>query len=97
MTSQRYGIMIGRDLMKELGLDVLARKLTKNWDNAIIPWKDINSKTTDAFFYDSKAMKPQEKELKKLNNILDAKYQKTDLQSSVSQMEHLNKLEKENY
>ena len=39
-------------------------------------------------------MKPQKKELKILNDILDKKYQKTDLQSNVSQMEHLNKHEK---
>ena len=50
MESQCYGIITGRDLMKDLGLDILASKLTINWDDAIIPSRKINSKITDAFF-----------------------------------------------
>ena len=74
MATHRYDLIIGRDLMSEIGLDVLASNQTLTWDDAIIPWRNMDSKTTDAFFYDGKQMKPQEKELKKLKNILDAKY-----------------------
>ena len=39
-------------------------------------------------------MKSQQKDLKKLNNILDAKYQKADLDQEVDNMDHLSKGEK---
>ena len=86
MASQCYDVIIGRDLMRELGLDVIASQSTIIWEDATIPWRDIDSKTTDVFFYDGDKMKPQEKELKKLNNILDAKYQKADLDEEVDKM-----------
>ena len=39
-------------------------------------------------------MKSQEKDLRKLKNILDAKYQKVDLDQEVDNMDHLSNGEK---
>ena len=94
LASRRYDLIIGRDLMADIGLNVLANNQTISWDDAAIPWRDIDSTTTDAFFYDGKEMKPHEKDLKRLNNILDAKYKKSDLDTSVETMEHLSFKEK---
>ena len=94
MTTKRYDLIIGRDLMADIGLDVLASNQTITWDDAAIPWRNIDSTTNDALFYDDNVMKPQEKDLKRLNNILDAKYQKADLDVSVEALEHLSSTEK---
>ena len=49
MATYRYDLIIGRDLMSEIGLDVLASNQTLTWNDAIIPWRNMDSKTTDNF------------------------------------------------
>lgn len=89
MTSKRYDLIIGRNFMADIGLDVLASNQTITWDDAAIPWMNIDNTTKDACFYDGKAMKSQEKYLKSLNNILEAKYQRADLETIVAAMTYL--------
>ena len=65
MAANRYNLILSSDIMSEIGLDVLASNQTLTWGDAIIPCWNMDSKTTDAFFYDGKQIKRQEKELKK--------------------------------
>ena len=88
MPSPRHDIIIGQDLTVELGLDIISSQQTLNWEDAAIPWRNTDYTTSDAFFIDD-SNRSQSRELRRMNNILDAKYQKADLRSSVNNMEHL--------
>ena len=39
----RYDMIIGRDLIRSLGIDIHGVDMTINWDDAAIPWHDIDS------------------------------------------------------
>ena len=39
----RYDMIIGRDLIKSLGIDIHGGDRTIHWDDAAIPWRDIDS------------------------------------------------------
>ena len=43
----RYDMIIGRDLIKSLGIDIHGGDMTIHWDDASIPWRDIDSTTKD--------------------------------------------------
>ena len=66
----------------------MSSQQTLNWEDAAIPWRNIDCTTSDAFFIGD-SNRSQSRELRRMNNILDAKYQKADLRSSVNDMEHL--------
>ena len=36
-------MIIGRDLIKSLGIDIHGGDMTIYWDDAAIPWRDIDS------------------------------------------------------
>ena len=54
--------------------------MTINWDNAAIPWVDINSTTHDVFAL-SQHNTPFNSETKRMKRILDAKYSKADIKT----------------
>ena len=89
MTSNRYDVIIGRDLMVDIGLNVNISTEQIVWNDAAIPWRDIDNNITVSFFYE-----PQEKDMQRINNILDAKYQKANLDTSVKEIDHLSFKEK---
>ena len=39
----RYDMIIGRDLIRSLGIDIHGTDMTIHWDNAAIPWRNIDS------------------------------------------------------
>ena len=45
----RYDMVIGRDLIRSLDIDIHGAYTTIQWDNASIPWRDIDSITNDVF------------------------------------------------
>ena len=45
----RYDIIIGRDLIRSLGIDIHGVDMTIHWDYATIPWRDIYSTAKDVF------------------------------------------------
>ena len=45
----RYDMIIGRDLVWSLGIDIHGDNMTVHWDDAAIPWRDIGSTTNDVF------------------------------------------------
>ena len=74
-------MIIGRDLIRSLGIDIHGADMTINWDDAAIPWRDIYS-TTNNVFAISQHNAPFDSERKRMKRILDAKYSKSDIKPS---------------
>ena len=66
-------MIIGRYLIRSLGIDIHGTDMTIHWDNAAIPWRDIDSTTNDVFVL-SQYNVPFNSENKRIKRILDAKY-----------------------
>ena len=83
----RYDMIIGRDLITELGIDTKGSDLSICWDDAAIPWRDMDSTINDAFLSYSPTHQPP----KRTNQILDAEYKAADLSEIAAAATHLNK------
>ena len=76
-------MIICRDLIRSLGIDIHGTEITIHWGDAAIPWRDIYSTTNDMFAllqYNA----PFNSETKRMKSILDAKYSKYDIKISQS-------------
>ena len=71
----RYDMIIGRDLIRSLGIDIHGAYMTIHWDDAAIPWHDIDSTTNDMFAL-SQHNAPFKSETKRMKRILDGKNSK---------------------
>ena len=63
-------MIIGRELIRSLGIDIHGTDMTIHWNDAAIPWRDIDSTTNDVFAilqYNA----PFNYETKRLKRILD--------------------------
>ena len=72
---------IGRDLIRSLGIDIDGSDMTIHWDDAAIPWRNIDS-TTNTVFALSQYNATFNSENKRMKRILDAKYSKAHLKPS---------------
>ena len=45
----RYDMIIGRDLIKSLDIEIHGGDMTIHWDDAAITWSDIDSTAKDVF------------------------------------------------
>ena len=73
-------MIIGRDLIIFLGIDIHGVDMTIHWDDASILWRDIDSTTNNAFAllqYNGNF----NSETKRMKRILDPKYSKADLKT----------------
>ena len=75
-------MIIGRELIRSLGIDSHGTDMTIHWDNAAIPWRNIDSTTNDVFAL-SQQNTPLNSETKRLKRILDAKYSKSDIKTTA--------------
>ena len=75
-------MIIGRDLIRSLGIDIHGAGMTIHWDNASIPWRDIDSTTNDVFAL-SQHNTPFNSETKRIKRIHDAKYSKANIKIIV--------------
>ena len=73
-------MIIGRDLIRYLGIGIHSAGMTIHWDGSAIPWYDIHSTTNDVFAL-SQYNAPFNSETKRMKRILDAKYKKADLKT----------------
>ena len=89
----RYDMIIGRDLIRSLGIDIHGADMTIHWDNAAIPWRDIDSTTNNVFAL-SQYNAPFNSETKRMKRILDAKYTKADLKTIAESSTHLDPQER---
>ena len=89
----RYDIIIGRDLIKSLGIDIHGGDMNIHWDDAAIPWRDIDSTAKDMFAL-SQHNAPFIAETKRMKRILDAKYSKADIKTIAESSTHLDPQER---
>jgi len=85
----RYDMIIGRDLMTELGIDVMFSTSTIDWGrmNASIPMKPYDfSFSEDVYVAESDDV---EQDTERLSSILDAKYAPTDVAAFANEQKHL--------
>jgi glutamyl/glutaminyl-tRNA synthetase len=97
--SSRYDMIIGRDLLEELGINFLFKEHLMEWDNASTPMLDPAVFNTDQiddleqeFFY---IHDPITTEAERIQAILDAKYCKADLEQIVQECKQLDKEEQQ--
>ena len=91
MTRPMYDLILGCQTMKELGIVLDFRTKEITIDEIILPMRDINSLTTSKLestwtVNNSMAQEPHstQEATQRVVHILDAKYEKADLQSVVS-------------
>ena len=84
----RYDIIIGRDLIWSLGIDIHGADMTIHWDDAAIPWQDIDSKTNNVFAL-SQQNEPFNSETKRMKRILNATYSKADIKTIAESSTHI--------
>jgi predicted aspartyl protease len=87
---KNYDMIIGRDLITSLQLDVKGSNLSIQWDDAAIPWRDIDSTSADIYLTeDRQSYQPIEQEMQRMTDILDAKYKPANLQEISENADHL--------
>ena len=75
-----YDIIIGRDLIRSLGIDIYGVDMTIQWNDSTILWRNIDSTKKDVFFllqYNA----PFNSETRIMKHILDDKYTKADIKT----------------
>ena len=86
-------MVIGRDLIISLGIDIHSADMTIHWYDAAIPWSDIDSTTSDVFAL-SQYNGTFNYETKRMKRILDAKYSKADIKTITESSTHLDPRER---
>ena len=90
----RYDLIIGRDLLQELGIDLLFSENLIKWDTATIPMTSMDrllSKNLNDFEHEILFMHdPESTEADRIQHILNAKYTPADLNSLARDCESLN-------
>jgi hypothetical protein len=82
-------MIIGRDLITSIQLDVKGSNMSIQWDDAI-PWRNIDATVDDIFLTEERhSYQPTEQEMQRMNEILDAKYSIADLNEVVDSADHL--------
>ena len=93
-----YDIILGKDLQQAIGLDILNSTLTLRWEGIEIPMRDFGELAnraelhwTDRHTNDSSEAAAEMQA--RTTRILDAHYEKADLEKVVSEQGHLSQLE----
>jgi hypothetical protein len=87
---KNYDMIIGRELITSLQLDVKGSDMTIKWDDAAIPRRNIDSTVEDiCLAEDNQSYHPVEQEMNRMNEILDAKYSKADPNEVARSTDHL--------
>ena len=93
--SSRYDMIIGRDLLDELGMNFLFSTNLMEWDNASTPMLDPDLFDQDNLDELAKELlymhDPETTEAERIQDILDAKYCKADLVKLSQECEQLDK------
>ena len=86
-------MIIGCNLIRSLGIGIHGADMTIHWDDAVMPWSDIDS-TTNNVFAILQYNAPFNSETKKMKRILDAKHTKSNPKTIVESSTHLKLEEK---
>ena len=85
-----YDLIIGRDVLRELGITLDFSNNTTNWQDITIPMKPINCDIKTHFtIRDSTRV---QSEIQRIKKILDANYQKANLPKIVKDLIYLNSI-----
>jgi hypothetical protein len=88
-------MIIGRDLLDELGMDFLFSQNLMQWDNATVPMRHPEWLTDDLIDeYEEEIYSmhdPETTEAERIQEILDGKYTPADLEKVVEECAHLTK------
>jgi hypothetical protein len=90
-TLSRYDMIIGRDLMEELGIDIKFSTGQVSWDNATIPLRDVswfdeeNIDRLENEIYFSED--PDTIDAERIQQIVSAKYSPADLRKEVDKLD----------
>ena len=98
-----YDMVIGRDLMTTLNMDLLFSKKLVSWEGMEIPMRDFKSLSKHNYSrHELKAMvqtmqepKATKESTSRMVEILDAKYEKANLKEVVAAATHLSDFQKE--
>ena len=94
-----YDIILGKDFMQELGIDILNSSLTLRWDGIEIPMRDFGElrKPVDAlsaYLLDIDKQTDSANDMQnRVTRILDAKYEKANLENLCKSQQHLTPME----
>jgi transposase InsO family protein len=82
-----YDIIIGRDILNFLGIDIKFSNGTCEWDGRVLPFKHYKATVHDSYHLEDPEAVEQETD--RLKKILDAKYVPADLEKICSTQSHL--------
>ena len=86
-----YDIIMGRDLLKSLGIIINVKEDVVEWDNVPVPMKSHDATVQDSFYVeDSTAVKDASERMKQ---ILDAKYEPANLKDIAESCTNLTQYE----
>jgi hypothetical protein len=88
----RYDMILGRDLLKELGIKLDFGDETVTWDEMTIPMKPENATVMTSYHLDDSPA--VDEATKRIKGILDAKYEAANLDEVVAECKHLTDSEK---
>ncbi len=96
----KYDLIIGRDLMHEIGLDILFSKEKMVWDNASVSMQHSSFLDEDRWvdLLENELMQshdPITTDAERIQQIIDAKYSKADLDQLVKELTHLKPIERD--
>ena len=84
-----YDMIIGRDLLQELGLVIDFKAMEVEWDDARMPMKDITATAATSYHVHERGHVDEMSD--RVKEILDAKYEKADARSIAREQAHLSK------
>jgi hypothetical protein len=82
-----YDMILGRDLLTDLGIDIRFSTNTVEWDNSEIPMKDTDLETQESYHIGNGNV--ADDALKCIKRILDAKYEPANLRKVAKEANHL--------
>ena len=91
-THTKYDMIIGQDLMRQLGIKIDFETDQVQLRDLSVPIKPINCTNESFFVQDSEIA---EEAIEIIKNILDAKYEAADLDQIVAKSVHLNNHEQQ--
>ena len=83
-----YDMIMGRDLLAELGIDLLYSKNIIEWDHKTVPFREHNASADTEYYQLDQA--PIDDATERIKSILNAKYEKADIDKVVESCTHLN-------
>ena len=92
-SESNYDLILGKDFQQEFGIDILNSNLTLKWNGIEVPMRDFGelrdrSKCVMTLSH-NQIHEPDSDMQKRVNRILDAKYEKADLKAVVHAQAHL--------